>query len=325
MAIQKLSLVVLLCLNLLFSGCSFQGVSQNPNEPNPAGDLELTGTALAVSGALETPDFTLFTPTAAVVTPSPIVTPVFMPQYPLAVVMVKEEEVLNVLANPNQADHVIATLPPHTTQISTTGKSQEVEGEVWVEIQTPENGTGWVKMVNLTEQVSSMAFCSDKKATALVGEFMGAVQVRDGQKLAQLVSPRRGLIIRHEWWNPEVHFQGSLVLENIFTDSTVFDWGINNGSGQTIQASFKDEILPLIDDVQGGSVQVCNSLEQGLASGGSTGFIRWPGEYANINYIAIYRPAVEGDELNWRTWAIGIEDVNGNPTIAILVQYHWEI
>ncbi|NMC11639.1 MAG: SH3 domain-containing protein [Chloroflexi bacterium] len=322
---RKLFLVITVCLNIIFTACNFQGISQKPDELNAVHEIELTGTALAASGVLETPDFTLFTPTTVSITSTPDATPIFTDHLPLAVVMIKENEVLSLRSSPGENNHEIASLSSLAGNIVSKGNTQDFEGESWVEIQSPKGETGWVKIGNLTEQVSSMEFCSDQRVTQLVDKFMNAIRVRNGKEFAQLISPRRGLIIRHEWWNPEVNFREPEMLENIFNDSTTNNWGIENGSGQSINGSFKDVILPKIDDVQEGSIRLCNSLEQGLASGGSAGFIRWPNEYANFNYITIYRAAPEGDELNWRTWVIGIEYVHGSPYIAILVQYHWEI
>ncbi len=321
---RKILLIILLCLIIVLSGCNFQNVVQNQNQATTARAVELTGTALAASGVLKTPDFALITPTGSLTTPTPTGTPLISNHSQLAVVMIKEGEVLNVRSNPGDQNGVVATLTAHATNIANTGNSKELDGQTWFEIRTPENAVGWVKADNITEQASSILFCADRKITTLVAQFMTAIQSRDGAKLAQLVNPRRGLIIRHEWWNPEVQFKGQEVLVKLFNDSTSQEWGMQDGSGLPLTGSFKGEILPKIDDVQVGSVQTCNSLEQGLASGGSAGYIEWPFEYTNFNYMTIYRAAQEGDELNWRTWAIGIEYVNGAPYITLLVQYHWE-
>jgi hypothetical protein len=52
----------------------------------------------------------------------------------------------------------------------------------------------------------------------------------------------------------------------------------------------------------------------------------WPSEYSNMNYISFHRAAPEpGSQLNWRTWALGIEYLDGQPYLALLVQYRGEI
>jgi hypothetical protein len=321
---RKIRLTLFLCLVIVLNGCISQGVTPDQNPTSPAMEIELTGTALAASGVLKTPSFALVTPSLSAVTPPPTGTPSVSDHAKLAVVMIKYGEVLNVRSSPGDQNGAVATITPHTTDINQTGNTQDVDGKTWLEIRTSDNTTGWVKAENITEQASSTQFCADSNVTALITQFMSAMQTRDGEKLAQLVSPRRGLIIRHEWWNPDVQFLGQEAIKNIFNDPTSRDWGTQEVSGLPINGSFKDEILPKIDDVQSGSVQTCNSFEEGLSSGGSSGYIQWPFEYTNFNYMAIYRAAQAGDELNWRTWAIGVEYVHGIPYVALLVQYHWE-
>jgi hypothetical protein len=69
----------------------------------------------------------------------------------------------------------------------------------------------------------------------------------------------------------------------------------------------------------------CNILESGTSAGGTTGLLTWSVEYANLNYMALFRAAPAGEEMNWRTWAVGIDYVGGVPYIAVIVQYAWEI
>ncbi|MFQ5406965.1 MAG: hypothetical protein ACE5FI_00895 [Anaerolineales bacterium] len=85
-------------------------------------------------------------------------------------------------------------------------------------------------------------------------------------------------------------------------------------------------IAPLLRDVLGGEFQrECNTLETGIAVGNTAGLTVLPFEYANFNYVALYRAAAPGDEFNWRTGAVGIEYLRGEPLIVFLVQYEWEI
>lgn len=324
MPVRKILLILGSCLIIVINGCTFQSDPQNQSTATTAIAVEQTGTALAASRVLETPSFSLNTPTVSIATPLPTSTPLISDGSKLAVVMIKEGEVLNVHASPGDQNTVFTTLAAHAIDIAFTGNAQELDGQIWFEIRTADNASGWVNAENVTEQTASTQFCADRKISALLSQFMGAIQARDGAQIAQLINPRRGLIIRHEWWNPDVGFKGQDILENLFTDATGQDWGVQDGSGLPISGAFKDEILPKLDDMQTGSVLSCNSLDQGLASGGSVGYIQWPFEFTNINYMALYRAAAEGDELNWRTWAIGVEYVSGTPYITILIQYHWE-
>jgi len=240
------------------------------------------------------------------------------------VILVPEGDVLNVRAGPGVDNEVITTLEPHDTGITMTGNRQNVSNSMWVEVDTPSGITGWVNAHYLTEVVPGDAFCRDPRTATLVNDFVTAIQTRNGEALAPLVSPTHGLTIRVSWWNPEVNFRGGNQFANIFVDPTIYEWGIQDGSGLPIQGSFSDEIVPWLDDVLDAEFNhYCNDLENG--SGGSAGFTLWPYAYQNINYVALYRVAAPGDELNWRTWVAGITYHQGQPYIAFLVQYHWEI
>jgi hypothetical protein len=261
-----------------------------------------------------------------------IVPPTLSPQpdpYPLmnpefGVILVSDGDVLNLRSGPGIENGIIDTLDPHATGITMTGKRQKVGKSLWVEVQTSANVTGWVNAHFLTEHIESAEFCHDPRVDVLLNDFASAVNSRDGVALAQLISPTQGLTIRVNWWNPEVSFRRPDQLVNLFDDGTSHDWGIQDGSGRPIQGAFKDEVLPWLDDVLALNFsQHCNDLENG--SGGSAGFVLWPFEYQNLNYMALYRAPQPGDELNWRTWAVGISYHLGQPYIAFLVQYHWEI
>jgi hypothetical protein len=258
----------------------------------------------------------------ATLTPQPDPFPLMAPEF--GVILVSEGDVLNLRSGPGIENGIIDTLDPHATGIIMTGNRQKVGNSLWVEVQTPTNATGWVNAHFLTEQIESAEFCNDPRLDALLNDFVSAVNSRDGAALAPLISPTHGLTIRVNWWNPEVNFKGPNQIETLFDDARPHDWGIQDGSGRPIQGAFKDEVLPWLDDVLAQNFsRHCNDLENG--SGGSAGFILWPFEVHNMNYMALYRAPQPGDELNWRTWAVGISYHQGQPYIAFLVQYHWEI
>jgi len=82
--------------------------------------------------------------------------------------------------------------------------------------------------------------------------------------------------------------------------------------------------LPLLRNVTAATpTRHCNQLEAGVSAGNTTAALDWPFEYANLNFMALYRAAVAGQEQDWRTWVVGIEYVNGAPYVTVLVQYRW--
>ncbi len=241
---------------------------------------------------------------------------------PYAVVLVDRDSALNLRSAPSLSAPALALLPYDARDLKPTGNRREADGQTWVEIES-DFGHGWASAAFLTRQVSTDVVCGDARVKALVETFVQAVQKKDGVALAALVSPVHGLTVRHEWWNPAQTFSAQQV-RTLFQDQTAYDWGIQDGSGMPLQGSFAEFILPRLEEVVSADFEtVCNSLENGVATGGTAGLVRWP--YPNMPFIALYRPAPADSELDWRTWALGIVWDNGRPYLAALIQYHWEI
>lgn len=216
----------------------------------------------------------------------------------------------------------VGTLAADQRGIAITGRSTKLGSSMWVEILLPQGGSGWVNAWNLTEDVSPSGFCEDPRVPDLINRFIIAIQQRDGTQLSQLVSPRRGLVVRHDWWNPELIFEPTETAF-LFQDPVARIWGVNRDSQQPISGPFRDVILPRLDDVFSvAPEQACNQLGVGTTALEA----EWPAEYTNLNYFSYFRPApTPGNALNWRTWALGIEFVDGQPYLAFLVQYRGEI
>jgi len=254
-------------------------------------------------------------------------TPAAMPPrsepLPYAVVLVGRDSGLNLRSAPALDAPALALLPYDARDLHPTGNRREADGLTWVEIESA-YGSGWVSAAYLTRQVAAEVVCRDAQVQALIDAFVQAVQQRDGAALAGLVSPVHGLTVQHEWWNPPVTISAAQV-RSLFEDETVYFWGLQDGSGMPLEGSFSDAIVPLLQEVlQNDFRQVCNSLEYGVATGGTAGRTLWP--YPNLPFVALYRPAPEdAAEMDWRTWALGIVWENGRPYLAALIQYHWEI
>lgn len=207
-------------------------------------------------------------------------------------------------------------------RLELTGASTGLGSSVWVEIRLPSSGTGWVNSWFLTEDVSSTGFCNDTRVLQAIDLVGQAVQEKSGQKFAEISNPTRGLILRHNWWNPEIVVPQNS-LSNIYQDLTEIDWGVQGGSEFPIQGSFQDIIAPQLEDVFARSPEIgCNKLRVG----DTTRDIIWPDEYVNINFYSVYRPVPEGgSEFDWRTWVLGFEYIDSQPYLTLLVQYRGEI
>jgi hypothetical protein len=249
-------------------------------------------------------------------------TAIILAQVPYAVAWVPENESLTVRQPAGITSMGVANLASDQRGLTTTGQMTQMGSSTWVEINLPEGGKGWVNDWNLTEDVVGSSFCADARIPELANQFILALQERDGGKLSDLVSPKRGLIIRHDWWNPEVRFSYSSV-PSIFLDPSRLAWGVNRDSELSIDGTFREVILPQLEDVFSVAPEI-NCSELGIGSTAQDAM--WPSEYSNMNYISFHRAAPEpGSQLNWRTWALGIEYLDGQPYLALLVQYRGEI
>ncbi|MCU0485032.1 MAG: SH3 domain-containing protein [Anaerolineales bacterium] len=243
-----------------------------------------------------------------------------------AVIRLGETDLLNVRAEPGLSSHVLFTLPAQQRDLKPTGQEQLVDEASWLEVEISDGSTGWVSSQFLTEQVENSVFCQAPQVNALVERLITSVMERDGDALAEMVSPLNGLMLYHNVWNPPVTINQPEDLRKIFYSTVEYDWGIQEGSGLELKGSFKELVYPKLVDVFSQTHTVhCNVLEQGTSAGGTTGIVAWPVEYSNLNFMALYRAAPASQELNWRTWVVGIEYVNGIPYVAVLMQFYWEI
>lgn len=295
---------VALLLLLMLSACR-QAVVPVPTQTSPpSGEVEEPATVAPATQSLQEP------------------TPFTFGPVPYAVAWVHEDEPLAVRQPAGITSMTVTTLASDQRDITVTGNTTQMGSSTWVEINLPEGGKGWINGWNLTEDVPRSSFCDDPRVPELANQFIVAIKDGDGGKLAQLTSPKRGLIIRHDWWNPEVRV-GFSSVPGLFLDPSPVTWGVNRDSELTIEGTFRDVILPQLEDVLSIAPELsCNELGAGSTAQDAI----WPSEYSNMNYISFYRPAPDpGSQLNWRSWALGIEYIDGEPYLAVLVQYRGEI
>jgi hypothetical protein len=238
-----------------------------------------------------------------------------------SVVWIPEDETLKIHNPAGIAGTVIGELPYDQSGIKLTGGSTSLGSSVWVEIETQDGLSGWVNEWNLTETVLNDTFCADGRIPGVLVHVIQAIETQDGQKLAQFVNPERGLIIRHDWWNPEVIIPQDQVAR-LFEDRTKRDWGVISGGDFPIEGSFDELIRPLILETVQESDPICNQLPIGTTTRPAI----WPQEYSTLNYRSFYRPASDnGNPFNWTTWAFTFEYIGGRPYLTVLVQFQGDI
>lgn len=234
---------------------------------------------------------------------------------PHAIFGIAEGEGLTVRPVAGVEGSASGTLAFNQRGLHLTGRQTALGSSIWVEVVRPEGGTGWVNALNLTEDVAPQAFCADPRVLQLLDATGAAVIKRDGASLADLTSPRRGLRVRFDWRGPEVVYSRTDVTR-LFQATDPEDWGVHS-SGAAIGGSFTEVVLPLLDRAFGPqSVLTCDVV----GTGSILREVSWPSEYTNMNYYSFYRPAEEGgSEYSWATWLAGVEYIEGQPYLAILV------
>ncbi|HTX92283.1 MAG TPA: SH3 domain-containing protein [Anaerolineales bacterium] len=242
------------------------------------------------------------------------------PSGPYAVIGVGSGEVLNIRSTPSTAGSVAGTFPAAATNVMRTGPSIQVDTDLWVQVQNPSGGTGWVNAAYLTEYVPSATFCADTHVNTLLSNFGNAVQTSNGGVLAALVSPAHGMTVRL-WRNGTAVVFDQSHAQFVFVSTYEHDWGAAPGSGLDTTGSFHVAVLPKWLDVFNGSPTLsCDAVQTGGASYDTS----WPAELANLNFYSIYKPGPTGNENSWRTLLIGVEYVQGKPYIYSVTQLEWE-
>jgi len=262
-------------------------------------------------------------------TPFPTFTPLTQPTQAspnessatYAVIQVPENDVLNIRSGPGVQNAVVGTLEPAASGLTRTGKTMLVGEDLWVEIQNPGGGTGWVNSKFLTEQVAPATFCADSRVTALLNNLETAVNTTNGDLLKTLVSPAHGLDVIYVRngiaanYSPE---EAGWVFQSTYD----VNWGLGAGSGEPVTGTFPEIVLPALQETFKNASTTCNEIKLG----GATYEIHWPVEYANLNFYSIHNPGNDpaNGGLDWSTWLAGVEYVNGQPYLTALLHYQWE-
>ena len=321
---------LLLLMALLLAACSSLSSDPTPQLVIPTAAVTADSPAVQATASSDLPAPPTFAPaTDPVVEPTsqPVTQATSQPAQPSAgevqyqVAFVTADDTLNVRSGPGVANGVVGELAPFASGVRITGPGQMVAGSTWVPIAVG-GLTGWVNGRFLTETMSDTTFCEDAAVTKLLADLETAVINQDGNLLAQLIHPERGLRIHHAWWNPEVRINQTNARQ-IFTSAAEYDWGVQDGSGFPIVGSFKTEIVPLLqEDLILATESGCDEI----VHGGTAGFVRLPDGYDAVHYYSLHRPGTdEFAGMNWGTWVVGIEKWQGTYYVSFLVHFQWEI
>ncbi len=167
-------------------------------------------------------------------------------------------------------------------------------------------------------QISSADFCADSQPQTLINNFKSALQTSNGSLLASLISPLHGMDARL-YRNERVVNYDQQQAQLLFDSTDKIDWG-TAPSGLETKGSFNDVIVPALLKVFNKDYTLdCDQVQVG----GATYKATWP--YAGINFYSVYFAGTpNSNNLDWRTWLIGMEYVKGQPYLYAIMQFFWE-
>ena len=230
--------------------------------------------SLSSTASLATPA----TPAAGLTTPPSALTSTPPAPGHYAVIRIASNNFLNIRSAPGLDHPVIGTFLPNATAIQRTGASTMVGTDLWVQVQNPSGGIGWVSARYLTEYVPSATFCTNNRVNILLSKLGSALTAADSDQIASLVSPAHGMDVR-------LYRNGTLANYDrvhalfIFISTVAIDWGPAPGSGLETIGSFRGSVLPILQQVFKASYTLDCDLVQ---TGGASYDTSWPGEYAHI-------------------------------------------
>ncbi len=293
--------------------------------------LPPTNTPLAQPTASPTPVATTATPviptaalptlTPATATSGPAATP-GAPSGPYAVILVAAADVLNIRSAPGAGNPVVGTFAATATNVQRSGPSAKVGDALWVEVEKPGGGKGWVNFKYLTEYVTPAAFCADTQVNTLITNLDTALTNSNGAALAALVSPAHGMDVRLWRYGRVINYDREHARW-MFDSTYEHNWGAAPGSGLDTIGAFHVAVLPKLMEVFNASYSLHCNDPMNLAV---FTLVPWPNEYANINFYAVHKPATDPayGGLDWRTWLVGVEYVNGKPYVFSIIHFQWE-
>ena len=236
------------------------------------------------------------------------------------VILAAPGDALNVRTGPGAGYAISGSFAATATNVMRTGPSSMADGDLWVQVQNPGGGNGWVNAKYLTEMAPT-AFCADGRVNTLLTNLGNAFKTTNGETLASLVSPAHGMTVYLWRYGGIAHTFKQNDARWVFDSTYEHNWGTAPASGLDTIGAFHVKVLPWLQEVFNANYTLtCNSL--GTAA--QYGYNPWPVEYTNVNFYTVYKPGTPGVDLDFRYWLVGVEYVQGQPYVFALIHFAWE-
>jgi hypothetical protein len=222
---------------------------------------------------------------------------------------------------------IVGTIPYYGLDVEVHAGGREVDGSWWVPVQVGDV-VGWVNSNYLARQAGWV----DESIAARAAQAIQALQERDLEGLADLVHPQKGVrfspytYVQAEEGTPggEDLVFGAVQLPGLLADTTIYHWGVYDGSGEPIDLTFAEYYDRFIYDAD-------------FARPDVVGFGEEVGWSSMINNIAeVYPEAVaveyhfEGFEpqyagMDWRSLRLVLEEEGGVWYLVGIVHDEWTV
>ncbi len=230
------------------------------------------------------------------------------------VVMVAANDVLNVRAAAEPGAALVHALAHDARGVRATGEETTVGTTRWRRLETP-SGLGWANGTFLTPSTSSAAFAADPRPAALLDALRAALVARGD--LRPLVSPR-GLYV-HDFGR-DLHFPHD-TLGALAGSDAKRKWNGPACGEECREGSFHQVVGAPLAEVLG-KAGVERASDRALKGGNAS--VLPPAKFANFHFMAVLdRGSAASDHLDWRSFGLYFESVDGEPKLVAIVPDVW--
>ena len=244
-----------------------------------------------------------------------------------AVVGVYDDDVLNVRAGPGVDERIVGTIPYYGHDVEVHAGGQQVGESWWMPVRYGEL-KGWANSSFLASQVGTV---SDAVA-ARAAQAILALRDHDMQALAGLVHPVKGVA-----FSPYTYVRtlqgapgeadmvfGPAQLLGLWTDPTVYHWGMYDGSGEPIQVTFQEYHGRFVYDVDFAQPEVVG-FDETVGRGNTLNNIAtaYPDAVTVEYHFEGFEPQYAG--MDWRSLRLVLAEFDGTWYLVGIVHDEWTI